>query len=93
MQSERVTYLTSPKGKAALAARASANGVSMGEYVRRKVEEEEDLTPEQQTALEALLAQASEAIPKMQASIDRIIELQDKTHRETDEFLRKMGVR
>lgn len=93
MQTERVTYLTSRKGKAALAARASAQGISMGEYVRRKVEEEDDLTADQQTELTALVAQANEAIPKMQASIDRMLETMDKTHQETDAFLRKMGVR
>ena len=92
MQTERVTYLTSPKGKAALAARATAQGISMGEYVRRKVEDE-DLTADQQAQLSALVAEANEAIPKMQASIDRMIETMDKTHRETDAFLRKMGVR
>ena len=93
MQSERVTYLTSPKGKAALVARASAQGVSMGEYVRRRVEDDDELTPNDQAELAVLVAEANEAIPKMQASIDRVLEMLDKTHRETDAFLREMGVR
>lgn len=93
MQTERVTFLTSRTGKAALARRAAARGVSMGEYVRRKVEDDDELTAEQQTELVALVAQANEAIPKMRGSIDRMLETLDKTHRETDVFLRKMGVR
>ena len=94
MHSERVTYLTSRTGKASLAARALANGVSMGEYVRRKVENEaEEITVEQEAELAVLVAEANIAIPKMQASIDRMIATLDKTHRETDDFLRAMGVR
>lgn len=93
MQTERVTFLTSRTGKAALAKRAAAQSVSMGEYVRRKVEDEDELTAEQEAELAALVAQANEAIPKMQASIDRILQTMDRTHRETDAFLRKMGVR
>ena len=93
MQTERVTFLTSRTGKAAIAKRAAAQGVSMGEYVRRKVEDDDELTAEQQAELAALVAQANEAIPKMRGSIDRMMETLDKTHRETDAFLRKMGVR
>ena len=93
MQTERVTYLTTIKGKAALATRASAYGISMGEYVRRKVEDEDELTPDQQVELERLVAEVNEALPRMQASIGHMIETLDKTHRETDAFLRDMGVR
>ena len=93
MQTERVTFLTSRTGKAALAERAAAQGVSMGEYVRRRVEDDDELTAEQQAELAALVAQANEAIPKMRGSIDRMLQTLDKTHRETDAFLRKMGVR
>ena len=93
MQTERVTFLTSPASKAALAKRAAAQGVSMGEYVRRRVEDENELTAEQEAELAALVAQANEAIPKMRDSMDRMLETLDKTHRETDAFLREMGVR
>lgn len=93
MQTERVTFLTSRTGKAALAKRAAAQGVSMGEYVRRRVEDEPELTAEQEAELAALVAEANEAIPKMRDSMDRMLETLDKTHRETDAFLREMGVR
>lgn len=93
MQTERVTFLTSRDHKAALAKRAAANGLSVGEYVRRKTEDDEELTAEQQAELAALVGQTNDAIPKMRASIDRILETMDRTHAETDAFLRKMGVR
>lgn len=93
MHSERVTFLTSRTRKTSLTARAAANGVSVGEYVRRKVEDEDALTDVQQSELSALVAEANEAVPKMRASIDRVLETMDKTHRETDAFLREMGVR
>ena len=44
MQTERVTYLTTPAQKALLARRAAAHGISMGEYLRRKAEGEDELT-------------------------------------------------
>jgi hypothetical protein len=47
----------------------------------------------EEAELAVLVAQANEAIPKMRASFDRIFATLDKTHRETDAFLRKMGVR
>jgi hypothetical protein len=93
MQTERVTFLTSRTGKAALAKRAAAQGVSMGEYVRRRVEDDEDLTPEEEAELAALVAEANAAIPKMQASLDRSIAILDATHEKVDAFLREVGVR
>ena len=93
MQTERVTFLTSRASKAALLKRAAAQGVSMGEYVRRRVEDENELTAEQEAELAVLVAQANEAIPKMRDSMDRMLATLDKTHRETDAFLREMGVR
>lgn len=93
MQTERVTFLISHAEKAALAKRAAASGVSVGEYVRRRVEDDDQLTDAQQAELGALVAAANAAIPKMKASIDRMLETLDRTHRETDAFLREMGVR
>jgi hypothetical protein len=93
MQTERVTFLTSRTSKAALAKRAAAQGVSMGEYVRRRVEDDDELTAEQEAELAALVAEANEAIPKMQASLDRSIAILDATHRKVDAFLREVGVR
>lgn len=93
MQTERVTFLTSRTGKASLARRAAASGISVGEYVRRKIEEEDEMTPDQQAALAALVAQVNEAVPKMRRSVDRILETLDKSHRETDAFLKQIGIR
>ena len=45
MQTERVTILMTPAKKAALAARAAARHMSIGQYVRRKLDEDEDVTP------------------------------------------------
>ena len=93
MQTERVTYLTTPTRKALLAQRAAAQGISMGEYLRRRAEDPDELTTDEEAALAALVAEVNEATPKMLASIDRMIERMDESHRETDKFLRKMGVR
>lgn len=93
MQTERVTFLTSPAHKAQLSQRAAANGLSMGEYVRRKTDGDDDITPQQEAELAALIAEVNNAIPKMNAAMDRMIEIMEKSHRETDAFLRMMGVR
>lgn len=94
MQTERVTFLTSRAAKANLAARAAARGLSVGEYVRRKVEDDADgLTPEQEEELSVLVAQVNEALPKMRESLDRSIAALDRTHRKVDALLREAGVR
>ncbi len=93
MQTERVTFLTSRTGKAALARRAAAQGVSVGEYVRRKVEDDDELTPEQEAELAALAAEANEVIPKIREALDRSSERLEATHRKVDILLREMGIR
>ena len=94
MQTERVTFLTSREHKAALDAYASRSGQSVGNVVREATAKYiGQPTEEEEAELAALVAQVNEAIPKMHASIDRMIETLDKSHRETDAFLRKMGVR
>ncbi len=80
MQTERVTFLTTPQAKASLAARAAAQGVSIGEYIRRKVEDDEDMTPEQEAELAMLVEQVNEAMPKMNASIDAMIDTLRRTN-------------
>ena len=94
MQTERVTFLTSREHKAALDAFASERGESVGNVVREATARFiGQPTEEEEAGLAALVEQVNEAVPKMQASIDRMIETLDKSHRETDAFLRKMGVR
>ena len=94
MQTERVTYLTSTEHKAALEAFAKARGESVGNVVREATARFiGQPTEEEEAELAALVEQVNDAVPKMHASIDRMIETLDKSHRETDAFLKKMGVR
>jgi hypothetical protein len=94
MQTERVTYLTSAEQKAALEAFAKARGESVGNVVREATARFIGApTAEEEAELAALVEQVNAAIPKMKASIDRMVETLDKSHHETDAFLRKMGVR
>jgi hypothetical protein len=74
MQTERVTILMTPAMKADVAARAAARHMSIGQYVRRKVESDDELTPEQEAELAMLVAQANEALPSMAAALDQMIE-------------------
>lgn len=94
MQTERVTILMTPERKARVASRAAAQGISMGEYLRRKVEDDEDdLTPEQEAELAELIRQANIAIPEMLASMDRMSENLRKTNAHIDKTLREAGIR
>jgi signal transduction protein with GAF and PtsI domain len=94
MQTERVTFLTTPDHKAALDAFARESGMSVGHVVREASSQYiARPTPSEEAELAALVEQANEAIPKMAASIDRMIARLDESHRATDAFLREMGVR
>jgi Ribbon-helix-helix protein, copG family len=93
MQTDRLTILMEPKYKASIARQAAARGVSTSEHVRNALDSFDAVTSEEQAELAVMVAQANEAIPKMRASIDRMIATLDKTHRETDAFLVQMGVR
>lgn len=93
MQTERVTFLATSGFKAALVSRAAAMGISTGEYIRRKVEDDGGVTPEQEAELVALTAQVNEAIPKMAAALDRMSAGAQSLHEEMDAFLREKGVR
>jgi hypothetical protein len=93
MRTARLTVLLKEDEKAEWEARAARRGVSVGEYVRRKVEDEDELTAEQEAELAALVAQANEAIPKMRESLDRSIDIIESTRREVDAMLREAGLR
>ncbi|WP_448502725.1 hypothetical protein [Sphingomonas sp.] len=79
-----MTILMTPASKAALAARAAARKMSIGEYVREKVEDDNELTPEQEAELAMLVAEVNAAIPKMNSTIDSMI----STLRQTSEHIR-----
>jgi hypothetical protein len=93
MQTERVTFLTSPEQKAALDAFAAQRGESVGnvvreataKYISRAVDEEEQLA--------ALVAELAAAVPEMRASLRRSAKKLEDAGREVDVMLRKAGVR
>lgn len=94
MQTERVTFLTSPDQKAALDAFAKGSGMSVGHVVREATSQYiGQPTPNEESELAALVQQVNEAIPKMTASIDGMIDRLDATHGRVDAFLRDIGVR
>jgi hypothetical protein len=93
MQTERVTFLTTPEAKAALTARASARGLSTGEYIRQKVEEDDELTREQEAELAMLIEQVNASVPEMQASIERMIENLRQTHERVERTMAQMSTR
>lgn len=94
MQTERVTFLTTPDHKAALDAFAASNGQSVGHVLREASSQYiGQPTPDEEAELAALVQQVNEAIPKMNASIDGMIERLDATHSRVDAFLRDIGVR
>ena len=91
MRTERMTILLSPSSKATVAARAAAQGLSVGEYVRRKIEDEEDLSSEQQAELEALVAEVNRAVPRMTESLDDMAETLRRTREKVQRSLRQAG--
>ncbi len=94
MQTERVTFLTTPDHKAALDAFAASNGQSVGHVVREATSQYiGQPTQAEEDELALLVQEANEAIPKMRASLDNMIETLDRTHRKVDAVLREMGVR
>ena len=93
MQTERITILASPAAKREMAARANSQGLSLGEYVRRRALDDEELSPEQEAELEALVAEVNAAIPRMQASFDRISETVARLRAENDAFFREKGIK
>ncbi len=92
MQSERITFLTSPEAKAAITARAAQRGMSTGEYIRLSVENMPEETREERE-LAVLVAHVNEALPEMQASIDRMTKTLRATHVQVDRTLREAGIR
>lgn len=94
MQTERVTFLTSPDHKAALDAYAANNGQSVGHVLReastryiaqgQRTEEDE---------LVALVNELAAAVPDMRASLKRSTKRINDTMQEVDTMLREAGIR
>lgn len=92
MQTERVTFLTTPDHKAALDSFATTNGMSVGHVVREATSRyllESDMGDEEQLAL--LVHELGEALPRIHASLDRAIWKLDETHRELEQMRRDAG--
>lgn len=71
MQTERVTFLTTPDHKAALDAFARESGMSVGHVVREATSRymaESDISEDE--VLELLVQELEQAIPEMQASME-----------------------
>lgn len=91
MHSARLTILIPPARKAALASRAAALGLSTGEYVRRKVDEEE-VSPEEEAELAMLAAELNASVPRMRVAIERSCKLLEELHEENEAFFRDRGI-
>jgi len=95
MQTERVTFLTSPKHKAALEAHAAKRGESVGNLVREATARyiAEPTSEEEEEALKLLARELQEAVPKMRASLERSIAAIRTSRKEVDKMLRDAGLR
>lgn len=93
MQTERVTFLTDRKLKAALDTYAASTGQSVGSVVREATAKYIAQGPDEEAELAALVEEVNKAIPKMHASIDEMSRMIRKTSLEVDTFLREKGIR
>lgn len=87
IHSERVTFLTTPEGKAQLVARASELGVSLGEFIRSAMEGYDGKAEKEERELAALIAEVQQALPQMSATLERSQARLQKLHEENQEFL------
>ena len=94
METERVTFFTTPDHKPALDAFAVNRGMSVGHVVREATSKFiSQPTQEEEAGLAALVEQVNEAVPKMHASIESMIATMDAAHKRVDMFLRDAGIR
>jgi predicted ribosome quality control (RQC) complex YloA/Tae2 family protein len=93
-QTERVTYLTNAEQKAALEAFARARGESVGSVLRDAVAEYlGQPSAAEEAELIALTQQVNEAIPRMNAKLERISATIRDLRAENDAFFRDKGIR
>ena len=94
MQTERVTFLTTPDHKAALDAFARESGMSVGHVVReatsRYVAEGE---MDEDDRLKLLIDELDAALPEMHAALDRAIEGQQRLRADIGKMLQEAGLR
>ncbi|WP_375394914.1 hypothetical protein [uncultured Sphingomonas sp.] len=88
MQTERVTFLTTPDHKAALDAFAAGSGMSMGHVVREATSHYiADGEADQKEALVLLTREIEAAVPKMRADLREAIAAIDRANRVVDDVL------
>lgn len=97
-QSERVTFLTSRQQKAALDAFAASRGESVGSVVREATarfmaQPADGRDSDEERELAAIVAQLVEALPEMQASLDRSARMLHDSADEVDRMMREAGIR
>ena len=88
MQTERVTFLTTPDHKAALDSFASSNGMSVGHLVREATSRflaEGPIGEDEELGL--LAREVETAIPRMQADIRDAISAMERANRIVDAVL------
>ncbi len=94
MQTERVTFLTSPEHKAALDAFAKVSGMSVGHVLReaatRYVAEGE---MDEDQRLRLLTEELRDALPEMHAALDHAIMGQRQLRADIERMLREAGLR
>jgi hypothetical protein len=93
MQTERVTFLTTPDHKAALDAFARESGMSVGHVVREATTRyvaEGELNEEERFRL--LIHELEEALPAMHDALDHAIEGQRQLRADIDDKLRSAGL-
>jgi hypothetical protein len=94
MQTERVTFLTSPEHKAALDAFAKVSGMSVGHVLREAATQyvaEGEMGEDQRLRL--LTDELRDALPHMHAALDRAILGQRQLREDIDRMLREAGLR
>ncbi len=93
MQTERVTFLTTPDHKAALDAFAASNGMSVGHVVREATTRyviEGDMSEDDRFKL--MIHELDEALPAMHVALDQAIEGQQRLRADIDAMLRDGGL-
>ena len=94
MQTERVTFLTTPDHKASLDAFAKDAGMSVGHVLREastRYLAEGDMNEDERFKL--LISELDDALPHIQAALDRAIEGQQRLRSDIDRMLREAGLR
>jgi hypothetical protein len=88
MQTERVTFLTSPDHKAALDAYAARNGKSVGHLLREaSTKYLAEGAADEEEALTLLAREVEEAVPQMRADIQEAVHSIERANRIVDAIL------